>query len=257
MAKTKVLLVGESWVSSATHYKGFDQFGSVTFHLGAEPLVAALKDSPFALTYLTAHDAVNGLPNTMEGLSAYDVILLSDIGANSLLLHPDVWLHGKTYPNRLKLLRDWTAAGGGLAMIGGYFSFQGIDGKARWARTPVEEALPVGCLPYDDRLEIPEGFRAVVTGPADHPVLQGLGTEWPVLLGANEVTLKTRPGVEVLATLPDDQGGHPLLVTGTFGQGRTAVWTSDIGPHWLPQTFVEWPGYATLWRNLLAWLAAR
>ncbi|WP_245484301.1 glutamine amidotransferase, partial [Mesorhizobium sp. M7A.F.Ca.CA.004.06.1.1] len=24
MAKTKVLLVGESWVSSATHYKGFD-----------------------------------------------------------------------------------------------------------------------------------------------------------------------------------------------------------------------------------------
>jgi len=45
--KKKVLLVGESWVSSATHYKGFDQFGSVTFHLGAEPLVKALKDSPF------------------------------------------------------------------------------------------------------------------------------------------------------------------------------------------------------------------
>jgi uncharacterized membrane protein len=39
---TKVLLVGESWVSSVTHFKGFDQFGSVTFHLGAKPLVAAL-----------------------------------------------------------------------------------------------------------------------------------------------------------------------------------------------------------------------
>jgi uncharacterized membrane protein len=49
---TKVLLVGESWVSSATHYKGFDQFGSVTFHLGAEPLVAALKGSAFELTYI-------------------------------------------------------------------------------------------------------------------------------------------------------------------------------------------------------------
>ena len=35
---TNVLLVGESWVSAATHYKGFDHFGSVTFHLGAEPL---------------------------------------------------------------------------------------------------------------------------------------------------------------------------------------------------------------------------
>ena len=43
MARKQVLLVGESWISTATHYKGFDHFSSVTFHLGAEPLVAALK----------------------------------------------------------------------------------------------------------------------------------------------------------------------------------------------------------------------
>ena len=49
-----VLLVGESWVSAATHYKDFDQFGSVTFHLGAEPLVKALEGSDFALTYMPA-----------------------------------------------------------------------------------------------------------------------------------------------------------------------------------------------------------
>ena len=30
----KILLIGETWMSSATHYKGFDQFGSVTFHSG-------------------------------------------------------------------------------------------------------------------------------------------------------------------------------------------------------------------------------
>jgi uncharacterized membrane protein len=254
--KKRILLAGESWMSAATHYKGFDQFGSVTFHLGAEPLVAALKDSPFELTYMPSHEAVTAFPSTLEGLGAYDAVLLSDIGANSLLLPPDVWLHGKTHPNRLKLLRDWTAGGGGLVMIGGYLSFQGLDGKARWGRTAVEDALPVSCLPYDDRLEIPEGFKAVVNGPADHPVLAGLGADWPVLLGANEVKLKTDRSAEVLATLPDDQGGHPLLVTGRFGKGRTAVWTSDIGPHWLPQTFVDWPGYAKLWKNLLGWVTA-
>lgn len=249
----KVLLVGESWVSSATHYKGFDQFGSVTFHLGAEPLVAALQGSEFDITYMTAHDTVEKFPFSLEELSAYQVIILSDIGANSLLLPPAVWLHGKPVPNRLKIIRDWTAAGGGLVMAGGYFSFQGIDGKARWRRTPVEEALPVTCLPYDDRLEIPEGFRADVK--KEHPILAGINGEWPLLLGANEVVAKEQPGIEVLATLPETEGGHPLLVTGKYGEGRTVAWTSDIGPHWVPNEFVAWPGYATLWKNILRWVS--
>ncbi|WP_459697575.1 glutamine amidotransferase [Acidisoma sp. C75] len=251
MTKTKVLLVGESWVSAATHFKGFDQFGSVTFHLGAEPLVAALADSPFELTYMPAHEAAEGFPFEAAGLAQYRAILLSDIGANTLLLPPSVWLHGKPVPNRLKLLRDWTAAGGGLAMIGGYFSFQGIDGRARWHRTPVEDALPVTCLAQDDRLEIPEGFRPQIDEPA-HPIFAGIEGEWPLLLGANEVTVK--PGAAVLARLPAGEGGFPLLVTGSHGQGRTAVWTSDIGPHWLPNDFLAWEGYGRLWRNLLAWL---
>ncbi|MDQ0467009.1 glutamine amidotransferase [Labrys wisconsinensis] len=253
MEKKQVLLVGETWVSAATHYKGFDQFGSVTFHSGAEPLIAALKDSDFALTHMPAHEAVEALPFTLEGLARYDAVILSDVGANSLLLHPDVWLHGKPVPNRLKLLREWTAAGGGLVMIGGYLSFQGIDGRARWRGTPVEQALPVACLPTDDRIEIPEGFAAEILQPT-HPILAGLDGPWPLLLGANEVTLKDGPGVEVLARLPAEEGGHPLLVTGHHGKGRTLAWTSDIGPHWLPPPFVAWHGYARLWRNVLGWV---
>ena len=254
---TKVLLVGESWMSQATHFKGFDQFGSVTFHLGAEPLVEALKGTEIELTYMPAHEAVNDFPMTMEGLSAYDVVVLSDIGANSLLLHPDVWLKGKTIPNRLKLIKQWTEAGGGLVMIGGYLSFQGIDGRARWRRTAVEDALPVTCLPYDDRIEVPEGFAADITGDASHPILAGLDAPWPLLLGANEVEVREGEGIEVLARLPAEEGGAPLLVAGPYGKGRSAVWTSDIGPHWLPQTFVDWPGYARLWKNLFTWAAGK
>jgi uncharacterized membrane protein len=252
MTRTRVLLVGESWVSAATHYKGFDQFGSVTFHLGAEPLVAALRDSPFELVYMPSHEAAEGFPFTPEGLAPYRAILLSDIGANTLLLPQSVWLHGMPTPNRLKLLADWTRAGGGLGMIGGYLSFQGIDGRARWRRTPVEEALPVTLLPHDDRIEVPEGFVAEITAPG-HPILRGLEGPWPMLLGANEVV--ARQGGEVLARLPQALGGHPLLVAGTHGRGRTIAWTSDIGPHWLPAAFSAWPGYARLWRNVLGWLA--
>ena len=254
MARKNVLLVGESWVSAANHFKGWDTFSSVTFHLGAEPLVNALKGSEFKLRYMPVHEAAEGFPFSMKELKTYDAIILSDIGANTLLLPPEVWLHGKTVPNRLKLIRDWTAEGGGLMMIGGYFSFQGIDGRARWRRTPVEEALPVQCLPYDDRIEAPEGIIAEVV-ERDHPIVAGLDETWPALLGANEVIAK--PDAQVIARLPAEQGGHPLLVVGHHGRGRTLAWTSDIGPHWLPTHFVKWHGYKKLWRQALAWLTER
>lgn len=252
MPKTDVLLVGESWATSATHTKGFDQFNSVTFHLGAEPLAAALKDSQFALTCMPSHEAATAFPFDLEGLSRFEAIILSDVGANTLL-PPSLWLNGEPTPNRLKLIREWTRAVGGLLITGGYLSFQDIDGKARWRATPVEDALPVTCLPDEDRLEIPEGFAPPIVGDPAHPVLANFEGSWPLLLGANEIRAKEAPGVEVLARQPKEEGGHPLLVTGIFGSGRTFAWTSDIGPHWLPASFVEWPGYQRLWINALSW----
>ena len=141
----------------------------MSFHLGAGPLVAALADSPFELTYMKAHEAAADFPLTRDALDAYAAVILSDLGANTLLLHPDVWFKGQPVPNRLRLLRDWVAGGGALMMIGGYYSFQGINGGARYHRTPVEEVLPVDCLPYDDRVEVPEGFsrRAARARPSD------------------------------------------------------------------------------------------
>ncbi len=40
---TDILLVGESWSSTAVHAKGFDIFHSTTFHLGAEPFVRVIR----------------------------------------------------------------------------------------------------------------------------------------------------------------------------------------------------------------------
>lgn len=60
----------------------------------------------------------------------------------------------------------WPA--GALMMIGGYYSFQGINGGARYRHTEVEKVLPVRCLAWDDRIETPEGCYAEVT--ESHPV---------------------------------------------------------------------------------------
>jgi uncharacterized membrane protein len=112
--------------------------------------------------------------------------------------------------------------------------------------------LPVEILPYDDRIEVPEGFTPVIRQKT-HPILAGIDGDWPALLGFNEV--KPKPNAEVLATVSANYDGKPLLVAGTYGSGRTLAWTSDIGPHWLPPEFAAWSGYARLWRQALEWLA--
>lgn len=249
--KKKVLLAGESWTSTAVHIKGWDQFATATHHRGADAFVELLADS-FDITYMLCHEAVERFPDTAEGLDSYDCIILSDIGANSLLLPPQVWVHSQRAPNRLKLLRDYVLRGGGLIMVGGYYSFQGINGGARYANTAVESVLPVSIHRHDDRLELPEGIVPQPTpAAASHAVMRGVGGAFPYLLGINEVVAK--PGATTLLALPDDEGGHPLLAVGEAGSGRSAAWTTDIGPHWLPNEFLRWDGFRTLWCNLIDW----
>jgi uncharacterized membrane protein len=245
---TRVLVVGETWISQATHTKGFDSFASGTYHSGLEPLRAALEAHGVEVEHMPAHSAAEDFPLSLEGLAAWDAIVLSDIGADTLLLHPDVWLRGLRVPNRLQLLHDWVLGGGGLAMAGGYLSFQGIGGKARYRDTPVEAVLPCTIDPFDDRVEAPQGVEPVAVG-GDHPILAGVAGAWPALLGYNRVTL--RPDATLLARVGDD----PMLAVGTAGAGRTLIWTSDIGPHWCPDAFCAWPGYGQIWSQAMRWLA--
>jgi uncharacterized membrane protein len=197
-----------------------------------------------------AHDVPAKFPHTAAELSKYDVIVLSDIGTNSFLLPIETWLQGKSTPNRLKLLAEWVENGGALIMAGGYLSFQGFEAKARFAGTAVEAVLPVTCLTYDDRAETPEGAQPVIVD-ANHPVLAGVPAGMPALLGYNKVVLK--PGATLVATV----GGDPLIATAQVGKGRSLVWTSDIGPHWCPEPFVQWNGFAPLMSNMIDWVTGK
>ena len=250
MTNIRVLLAGESWVSTSTHLKGWDFFSATAYETGVAYLQEALANTGVELTHLPNHLADTQFPNSHDGLAQYHVIILSDIGANTLLLHPDTWRHGRPTPNRLRLLKEWVAQGGGLAMCGGYYSFAGIYGAARYHRTPVEEVLPVDILPYDDRLETPEGANPEVV-ELEHPILAGMPAPWPVLLGFNEVTMKSN--AQLLVKVAE----HPLLAVQAFSRGRTLAWTSDIGPHWCPEPFARWDGYPRLWLQAIEWLAGR
>ena len=249
MAK-RVLIAGESWVTHSIHTKGFDSFTTTEYNEGVRWLKAALEQGGWEVTFIPNHLAPRELPQTAEAFAAYDVVMLSDIGANTLLLHPDTFNRSVPSPNRLASIRDYVKNGGGLVMIGGYLTFQGIEAKGKYAGSPIEEVLPVQLYHHDDRVESPQGVTPHVGDPG-HPIVAGLGGTWPDLLGYNEV--QTKPEGEVIVRV----GGDPLIAVGSFGKGRSVAFTSDCGPHWAPPPFCDWAGYAPLWNNIANWVSAK
>ncbi|WP_294180811.1 glutamine amidotransferase [uncultured Schumannella sp.] len=242
------LLLGESWTTHMIHQKGFDSFTSTEYVEGGQEFRAALEADGWTVTHLPAHTIETAFPATAEALAEYDLVVISDVGANTFLLSRAVFGRSVSEPNKLTAIRDYVLAGGGLLMVGGYLSFSGIDAKANYANTELAEILPVGMLTTDDRAERPEGAPIEVLAP-EHAALGGVGTEWPALLGYNRTT--PREGAELLATV----AGDPLVAVTTAGAGRTGVFTSDMSPHWAPPPFMEWDGYAPLWRALSSFVA--
>lgn len=244
-----VLLAGESWVSATVDHKGYDAFPHTQLEVGCTEFVAALESRGHSVEYLPTHEVAENFPETVEKLKPFDVVILSDVGANTMLLPPQVFKHGRRFPNRLKLLAHWVRdGGGGLMMAGGYLSFQGFQAKANYHGTPIEDILPVTISPFDDRVEAPEGIAATLTG-VHHPVTAGLDETWPFLLGYQRLT--ARDDAQVLAVADAD----PLVVIRHVGNGRTLAFASDISPHWAPDEFMTWPGYASLFAQAVSWLA--
>jgi len=245
---TRVLLLGESWFVHSIHQKGFDSFTTSEFTLGGAEFVAALRAAGHEVTHIPCHEITTRLPSTPEELrDIADVIVVSDVGANTFQLPPATFNRSEHQPDRTDALRAFVEQGGGLLMVGGYMTFSGVDAKARWGRTPLAEALPVTVLDRDDRVELAAG--AAPQTAAEHPITAGLAGTWPNLLGLNEVTVRET------ATEIASCAGHPLLVVDHYGRGRSGAFTSDIAPHWAPPGFVEWTGYGVLFDRTVRWLA--
>lgn len=179
---------------------------------------------------------------------------------------------------RMRRVLQCAREGSGLLMIGGWESFHGARGG--YHESPLAEALPVEISSEDDRTNSPG--PCLIRKRADHEILEGLPFDSPPGIGGfNRFTAKE--GAEVLlSSLRFDvriaAGGDfeflraeeaPLLVVGSFGEGRTAALATDVAPHWVGG-FVDWGDarviqevgggrievgnwYAEFFRNLLTW----
>lgn len=245
--RLKVLFAGESWVIATTHIKGLDHFTQYGYGEGVKWIKEALEKNCISVEHMPSHKAITDFPADVEELSRFDCLILSDIGANTLLLHPDTTSFSKATPNRLEVIKEYVNRGGALVMLGGYMSYQGIEGKARYHGTPVEEVLPVEILPFDDRVEVPQGINPRVV-KADHAVLSGLPKIFPQFLSYNKIIAKSN--AEVLITHNDDV----FLAVCEYGKGRTAAFAADAAPHGASPEFLNWEYFGKFWMQLVNWL---
>jgi uncharacterized membrane protein len=208
----------------------------------------ALDTEKFDFVYLPSHKVPAEFPKTEAELNQFDVVILSDVGADSLLLSPETFQKSIRMPNRLKSLKNYVENGGSLCMIGGYLTFQGIDAKGRYHNTEIEEILPVNLSAYDDRKEVPEGFNLELKD-TKHPITKDIPKKWPYFLGYNKLELKED------AQLLAEYNGDPIISVREVGRGRTMAFASDCAPHWGSPEFCEWEYYSVFWQQAVNWLS--
>jgi uncharacterized membrane protein len=247
----RVLLAGETFSVVQAAASGFTLGLSGRYSNGALHFLAAVRHSGTGVEQLPSERCEADFPRSLDALKVYDAIILSDISALTLLFTPES-REGNVSVNRLALLCDYAAQGGSVMMAGGYTSFQGMDGQARYHGTPLEECLPVICLPHSDGLEAPEGLTPNVV--ARHPIAATLPETWPPILGLNKVQLRSGDDVTLIAEAAYRGQRYPLLAARAFGAGRTLAFMTDIGPHWMSRAFLGSPVYAELMRGMLRWL---
>ncbi|MEG2259387.1 MAG: glutamine amidotransferase, partial [Oscillospiraceae bacterium] len=155
-------------------------------------------------------------------------------------------------PDREQAIYDYVIQGGGFMMVGGWLSFSGLQGKGLYGGTQFEEIMPVTCEPrgVDDRVEVTQGYSMDIHKP-NHPIVKGLPwDEKYTLLGYNKVHL--REDAELIASWR----GDVQIATRQVGQGRSCVFTCDVGPHW-GGDMLQWSGYNVFWQNLVRWTAGK
>jgi uncharacterized membrane protein len=248
-----VLLAGETFTATTLVAVGGDVLASAASTNGATAFNAALAAAGIAVTQIGGERCAAEFPLSLDALARYQAVVISDVGALTLLVTPDARA-GRVGVNRLDMLKAYVESGGGLMLAGGYMGFQGMFGTARFHDTAVEDVLPVRCLPFCDGIEAPQGLQASILQPS-HPIFAGVDGALPPILGMNKLDFRSDGSSMLLAICRYRETDWPLLAVRSQGRGRTIAWATDIGPHWLSQDFLGWPLYGRLMANIVRWLA--
>ena len=108
---SKILFIGESWLVHVQETKGFDVFTYDYYETATEYIEKALTESGNTFVHLPSHLVEAQFPKTPEELADYDVVMISDCGANTFNLPMSTFTRLQRIKNAAKLCRRWRRPG--------------------------------------------------------------------------------------------------------------------------------------------------
>ncbi|MGA1981413.1 MAG: glutamine amidotransferase [Acidobacteriaceae bacterium] len=192
-------------------------------------------------------ELADGFPSKAEDLFKYQAIILGSVESDYFT------------PVQQELLREFVdKRGGGLLFLGGRFAL----GDGGWASSSLADLFPT-FLPNQKGTFHRESATVQLTpAGAESPITRLLDDRaanidrWRKLPYLNDYQDPgaPKPGATVLAQM---MAGHtmPLLVTQSYGRGKTALLATSGTWRWQMNSPLNDPSHDLFWQQLLRWLA--
>jgi len=195
------------------------------------------------------NELADGFPVRPEDLFAYSGIIIGSIAADYFT------------PLQQELLREYVdRRGGGVLFLGGRSSLS--DGG--WGASSMNEMLPTFLPPGGNAFHrnsatvelTAEGLDSSITRLLDDPVKNAERWRKLTYLADYEDPGSPKPGATVLAQMNAGRRKFPLLITQSYGHGRTAVLATGGTWRWQMSEAFGDPSHDLFWQQLLRWLIA-
>jgi hypothetical protein len=194
-------------------------------------------------------ELADGFPVRPDDLFGYSGIIIGSVDADYFT------------PLQQELLREYVdGRGGGVLFLGGRSSLS--DGG--WGASSMNELLP-SFLPanrnsfYRNAATVgltAEGMDSPITRLLDDPAKNAERWKKLTYLADYQDAGSPKPGATVLAQMNVGHRKLPLLITQSYGHGRTAILATGGTWRWQMSEALGDPSHDLFWQQLLRWLVA-
>jgi len=192
-------------------------------------------------------ELADGFPTKAEDLFKYQAIILGSVEADYFT------------PVQQELLREFVdKRGGGLLFLGGRFAL----GDGGWASSSLADLFPTFLPNAKGTFHRESATVQLTAAGAESPITRLLDDRagnidrWRKLPYLNDYqdAGAPKPGATVLAQMVAGRT-LPLLVTQSYGRGKTALLATSGTWRWQMSAPLDDPSHDLFWQQLLRWLA--